>query len=454
MNIIVVGCGKVGGSVAGQLSEEDHNITVIDVNRSLVENISIKYDVIGLIGNAGSAKVMKQAGIEHADLLLALTGNDEINLLCCLLGRTMGTNCKTVARIKNPIYEEEIDVLKEELGLALVVNSERIAAQEIARVVRFPAAQRVDTFNKGKVELLKYKIPAESKFDGCSVADMNKKYHMDVLICAVEQADGNVVIPNGDFVLHSKDVISFATAPHRESQLLQIFGIGKTRTDSCMIIGGGGIAYYLAKQLMEMKINVTIVEKNPERCQRLAEQLEGAIIIHGDAIDESILEEEGLEQMDAVAALTNMDETNIILTLFAQKKTKAKLITKVHSLNIDSVMGNMDLDTVVCPKSVVADMVSQYVRAMGNSVGSNVETLYHLIDNRVEALEFIIKKGCPLAEKSLMDLHIKDGVIIASICRGRQVIIPNGQSVIREGDSVIVVTTRRGINDIVNILDY
>ncbi len=452
MNIIVVGCGKVGGSVAGQLSDEDHNITVIDINPKTIESISIKYDVIGMIGNAGSAKVMKQAGIEHADLLLALTGDDELNLLCCLFGRTLG-KCKTVARIKNPIYEDEIGVLQEELGLAMIVNSERLAAQEVARVVRFPAAQRVDTFNKGRVELLRYRIPAESKFDGCSVADMNQKYHLDALICAVEQADGNVVIPNGDFILHSKDVISFATAPNRENQLMQIFGIGKTRTNSCMIVGGGGIAYYLAKQLMQMGISVTIIEKNKERCQHLADQLEGAVIIYGDAIDESILEEEGLAQTDSFAALTNMDETNIILTLFAQKKTRAKLITKVHSLNIDSVLGNMDLDTVVCPKNVVADMVSQYVRAMSNSVGSNVETLYHLINNKVEALEFIIKANCLMIGKPLMELNLKEGVIIASICRGRQVIIPNGKSVIREGDSVIVVTTRRGVNDIVDILD-
>ncbi len=454
MNIIVVGCGKIGSSVAGQLSNENHNITVVDIRRSAVEAASSKYDVIGVVGNGGSSEVMKEAGVETADLLLAMTGNDELNLLSCLLGRTMG-KCKTIARIKNPSYESELDVLKEQLGLAMIVNSEHMAAEEVARLVRFPMATRIDTFNKGRVELLKYRIGPNSRLSNMRISDLKRKYNVDVLVCAVERGSGEnckVTIPDGDFVLQEKDLISFATTPQRASQLVKVFGQHKGRSRSCMIVGGGDIGYYLAKQLLAMGISVTLVEKDEERCEELCQLLNGAMIIHGDAIDDSILEEEGLADMDAFVALTNMDETNILLSLFASKRSNAKRITKVHSLPIDSLIEQLDLDSIICPKSIVADNISQYVRAMENSWGSNVETMYHLIGDEVEALEFIIKGNCPLVGKRLMDLKLKKGLVIACISHGKKVLIPNGQSTFSVGDSVIVVTTRKGLNDISDIL--
>ena len=451
MNIIIAGCGKVGRALAEQLSKEKHDITVIDLKPESIQLVTNTADVRGVVGNGASYDIQMDAGVDKADLMIAVTDADEVNLLCCLIAKKAG-GCQTIARVRNPVYHHEIHHIKDELGLSMVINPEWAAAMEMARLLRFPSAIDIDTFANGRIELLRFQLEEKNPLCGQKIRDLDTLSRCEVLVCIVERGK-EVLIPGGEFVLEPGDMISVVASPLNASRFFRTIGIETNQVKNTMIIGGGKISFYLAKRLLEMGIQVKIVEKDRAVCERLCEHLPKAMIINGDGTDSDLLAEEGLASAEGFAALTNMDETNIILTLFAQKKTRAKLITKVHSLNIDSVLGNMDLDTVVCPKNVVADMVSQYVRAMSNSVGSNVETLYHLINNKVEALEFIIKANCLMIGKPLMELNLKEGVIIASICRGRQVIIPNGKSVIREGDSVIVVTTRRGVNDIVDILD-
>ncbi|MCR5784901.1 MAG: Trk system potassium transporter TrkA [Eubacterium sp.] len=450
MKIVIVGCGKVGYTVAGQLAKEKHNVTVIDLNRKNIDRVTNEFDVYGVIGNGVSSAVLEEADISSAELFLALTGNDELNLVCCLVARKAG-GCKTIARIHNPIYAEELNVLKNELGLAMIVNSELMAATEIARILRSPSAKKIETFAKGRVEILKYRLPENSDLCNIQIKNITSKLKIEMLIAAVERGE-EVIIPNGDFELEAGDVISVVTVSKKANQMLKKAGLTNSRISNVMIIGGGGISFYLTKMLMSMGIRTTIVEKNYDKCESLSETLDGAMIIHGDAISEGVLFEEGVKDTDAFIALTNIDETNILLSLFAKKNSNAKLITKVHTLSYDDVIDNMDLDTIICPKNIVGENIIRYARALENSKGSNVETLYNIIEGKAEALEFIIKKDSAVIGKSLMELQLKDGIIIACISHGRVIEIPNGKSVIREGDSVVVVTTRKGLNDITDIL--
>ena len=452
MNIVILGCGKVGQRIAELLSEGNHNITMIDRDRRAVESVTDLYDVIGYVGDGGSAKMMREAGVEKADLVLAMTGDDEVNLISCLIARNL-SRCRTIARVRNPLYEDSIRVMAKDLGLAMVVNTERLAAMEAARVIRFPYALAIDTFSKGRVALIKYRVKDGSLLDGTRVSDISRKIHADVLICAVERGD-EVLIPNGDLVLKARDAISFATTPDKEHGIFRALQGKDRRSRDVMIIGGSILGFYLAQELLASGIHVTIIERSTEKCEQLCQDLPGANIINADAADRSVLMEEGLENMDVVVTLTDSDETNIILSLYAGKRGTVKTITKMNRLELDGVIEALDLDTILVPKDTAADTVSSYVRAMGNSMGSSsIETLYTLVGGRAEAIEFLVNKGCPLVDIPLAKLNLKSDIVIACISHHGSVEIPNGQSKIREGDNVIVVTTRRNLNDIKDIVN-
>ena len=452
MNIVILGCGKVGQRIAGILSESNHNITMIDKDRRHLEDVTDLYDVIGYEGDGANAQDLADAGIAKADLMLAMTGDDEVNLISCLMARNL-SKCRTIARVRNPIYEKSIHVIAKDLGLAMIVNTERLAADEAARVIRFPSALQIDTFNKGHVEMIKYRIKEGSPLDGLKVSDIPKKIRHEVLICAVERGE-QVIIPNGDLVLHGKDAISFATTPDRGLGIIKAIQGKERRSRNCMIIGGSILGFYLAKDLIKSGIHVTLIERNSAKCETLSRDLPEANIINADAVDHSVLIEEGLEQMDAFVSLTNSDETNILLSLYAMRLTNAKVITKMNRLEMDSVIEEMNLDTILTPKNIAADTVSRYVRAMGNSMGSSsIETLYTLVDGKAEAIEFRVGSSCSLVGKPLSQLKLKSDLVIACISHFGSVEIPNGRSIIRENDYVIVVTTRKGLNDIQDIID-
>lgn len=450
MNILIVGGGKVGRTLASQLNEEGHNIVIVDTNREIVETISNSLDIMGIVGNGASYSVQMEAGIEEADLLLAVTTSDELNLLCCLIAKKAG-NCHTIARVRNPIYNQEIGFIREELGLSMIINPEQAAAREISRLLKFPSAIKIDTFAKGRVELLRMRIPENSILHQRKVYEIKTLLRCDVLICAVERGD-EVVIPNGNFVLESNDKISLIASPRQANEFFRKIAIVTNQVKNTMIVGGGTIAYYLALQLLEMGIEVKLVEKNKSRCEELSELLPNAIIIHGDGTNQEVLLEEGLENMESFVSLTNFDEENIMLSLFAGNRSNAKLVTKINRITFDDVIDQLNLGSVISPKTTTANDILQYVRAMQNASGNNVETLYQIIGGKAEALSFKIQKESSIVGVTLEKLNLKKNLLICSIIRGGKIITPRGQDMIKVKDTVIVVTTNTGLNDIEDIL--
>lgn len=450
MRIIITGCGKVGQDLAQQLAKEGNEITVIDLKGKIVNDLTNQHDVMGIVGNGASYEVQMEAGIEKADLFIAVTGSDELNLLCCLLAKKAG-DCQTIARVRNPEYSRQIGYIKEELGLAMVINPEYAAAMEIARVLRFPSAIKIDTFAKGRIELLKFRIQEDSILNEMIVMDIALRLHCDILVCAVERGE-EVFIPRGDFILREKDVVSIIAEPKHANAFFSKIGVAANRVKDAMIVGGGGIAYYLAKDLLQMGIKVKIIEKNMEKCEMLHEILPKAEIICGDASDENLLLEEGMTRASSFVALTNMDEENILLSVLARKRSDAKVVTKINRIAFDEVIAELELDTIIYPKNLTTEYIIRFVRAMKNSIGSNVETLYRIMEDKAEALEFIIRKDSEVVGVPLGQLKIKRNIQVACIYRKGKVIIPRGADEMQLGDSVVIVTTIAGLDSIDDII--
>lgn len=452
MNIIIVGAGKVGTTIADQLSSENHNITIIDLNQKKVEEAEEEFDAMGIVGNGASHQVQVEAGVMDAELLIAVTGSDELNLLCCLIAKKTG-KCQTIARVRNPIYSKEVNFIKRQMGLSAVINPELTAAQEISQLLRLPYAKKVDTFARGRVEMIKFRMNPELHMDGLQVADIISKMKCDIMICGVER-QGQVVIPNGDFVLKNNDLVSMMAVPKETAKFFRKMGIPTHQAKSTLIVGGGTIAYYLAKQLLEMRVDVRIIEQNKERCEMLSEQLPEATILQGDGTDKEFLLEEGLMHTDSFVALTNMDEENLMLALLARKYSNAKLIAKVNRIHFEEVVDELDIDSVIYPKNLAADHIVRYTRAMQNSLGSNVETLYKILDGQAEALEFVIREDSSVTNQRFMALPLKDHLLVCYISRYGKLKMARGQDMLKVGDSVIIVTTHKGLHDITDILKY
>lgn len=451
MKIVIVGCGNVGETLAEQLSREGHNITVIDKKETVVTGVSNTYDIMGIVGNGAVYSVQAEAGVNEADLVIAVTGDDELNLLCCLIARKTG-GCHTIARVSDPVYYREIAYIKEELGLSLVINPEYAVAQEIARLLKFPSALKIDTFAKGRIELVKYRIGDQSVLCDMQLKDVSSRFKSDVLICVAERGE-EVYIPGGNFALKAGDEITIVASSAKIAAFFKKIGAPTTRARDAMLIGGGETSFYLAEMLADMGIRVKIVDKSRERCEELSELLPEAMIICGDGTERDLLLEEGITTAESFVSITNFDEENIMLSLFAKSINKGKIITRVHRIAYDEIIDNLDLGSIVYPKNITAENIVKYVRAMHNSMGSNIETLYKLNDNRVEALEFLIKEDCPLVGIPLQELRLKKNILVCSINHKGSIITPGGQSVINVGDTVVVVTTLTGFHDIRDILE-
>ena len=450
LNIIIVGCGKVGMTLIEQLSKEGHDITIIDKNAAKVQEMSNLYDIMGLVGNGASYSVQMEAGIENADLIIAVTASDELNLLCCLIAQKTG-HCQTIARVRNPIYSKEIGFIQERLGLSMIINPELATAREISRLLRFPAAIKIDPFSKGRVELLKFKVLPEFKLDGMSVSQISDAFRSDILVCAIESRD-NVSIPGGDHIIHDGDMVSILASPLNAAAFFRKIGLKTNQVKNCIIVGGGTISYYLAHALLDMKISVKIIEQNKNRCEHLSELLPDATIINGDGTNRSLLLEEGLSESESFVTLTNLDEENVFLALFAKSISDAKLVAKVNRLEFDDVIDSLDIGSVIYPKNITADYILQYVRATQNSIGSNVETLYHILDGNAEALEFAIREESAVTYIPLAELNLRKNLLVGCLNRNGRIRIPRGQDTIQVGDTVIIVTTHKGLRDITDIL--
>ena len=451
MNIIIVGCGKVGYTLVEQLSSEDHNIVVIDERPEKVQYITDGLDAMGIVGNGINHRTLIDAGITSADLLIAVTGSDEKNLLCCVIAKKTG-HCQTIARIRNPIYNEEMEFLKKEFGLAMIINPELAAATEIARVFQFPSAIRVDTFAKGHVEMLHFKVGKNSPLIHLKLSNLHQTLHSNVLVCTVIRGN-DVIIPNGDFEFEENDVVALASERRTAIDFFRKIGMEKNGVRNAILAGGGKVSYYLAKSLIQSGICVTIIEIDRERCEQLSELLPSATIICGDATDQTLLSQEGLEHAQGFAALTGLDEENILLSLYTNNVSSAKTVTKINRISFNSVINQLNLGSIIYPRIITADYIVKYVRSTIYSMNSNVETLYKLANGKAEALEFIIKENCAVADIPLASLRLRPNTLISCIYRDGKVIIPSGQDIMMTGDSVLVVLSGYRISDIKEILE-
>ena len=438
----------MGTVIAERLSSEKHDVTVIDTNPEKINDITGRLDVMGIVGNGASYKLLKEAEIDDSDIFIACTGQDEINLLSCLFARQAG-KCSTMARVRNPGYRDEISYIKEELGLSLILNPDYDAAMEVARVLRFPTAIKIDTFAKGRAELIRVALNENSFFVNKSIIEIAKSTGMPALVAIVER-DDDVIIPDGNFVFKKGDTINVLSTPRNARDFFRKIGHDTHQIKNAIIVGAGRMTYYLAKQLLNTGIAVKVVDTDRAKCDEISEQLSEATVICADATDEDIMREEGVETVGGFVSLTGMDEANIFLSLYAQKVSKAKIVTKINHLAINDIVKNFSLGSIITPQNISADMVLSYVRARQNSVGSNVETLYRLMDNRVEALEFKISEGAPVIGKPLSELN---NLLIGCVFNDSDgVVIANGNTVIKPGDTVVVITTDRGLNDIKDII--
>ena len=450
MKIIIVGSGRVGRTLAEELQNEGADITLVDVSERKINMALEDVDAMGIIGNGASINILMEAGIESANILIAVTGSDELNLLCCLIAQK-ASSCHTIARVRNPVYGSEIGFIKERLGLSMFINPELSTAQEISRLLRFPSASKIDTFARGRVELLKFKVLPELHLGSMTVSQIAEKLKCEILFCAVEH-NNEITIPNGNSMISVGDMVYIMGTPKKVTEFFRKVGLKTTQVRNVMVVGGGTISYYLATLLQDMKIDIKIIEKDRERCEFLAERLPGATIINGDGTDRDLLLEEGLPNAEALVALTNLDEENIFLALSAKKYSSAKLIAKVDRLPFNDVIDSLDIDSVIYPKYVTADSILQYVRAMQNASGSNVETLYHIMENRAEALEFRVNEASPVVGTPLSKLKLRPHLLVACLNRNGNILIPHGNDMIQVGDTVIIVTTNEGLRDITDIL--
>lgn len=449
MNIIIVGCSQVGETLAEQLVNEDNNITMVDLSSEKIKDITARYDVMGIVGNGATHQTQLDAGIDGADLFIAVTDSDELNLLCCMIAKKTG-DCRVIARVISPEYSTEAAYLKNELGLEMIINPELESAKEIARILRFPSAMKIETFSGGKVELLTFKLPEKSPMVDMLLKDVISKFKANVLISTVER-EGEAYIPNGNFVFKGKDIISIVASHKDANDFFEKINYNAEAVKDAIILGGGDITHYLCSMLGK-GMNIKVIDNNYAVCEELSKKFKRITVINGDETDQDLLIEEGAQDCGAFISLTGRDEKNILLSLFAKKSGSGKIITKINRADYDDIIKHLDLDSSIYPKSITSDIILRYVRATKNSFGSNVETMYNVIKGKVEASEFKVNAGSPISSAPLMELHFKKDVLVAAILRGGEVIIPRGSDVILPGDSVIIVTKILGLRDISDVL--
>lgn len=438
MKIIVAGDGKMGSTLTRQLALEGHEVILVDANSKVLESTQERYDVMVIQGNCATMDVLKHAGVREADLLIALTGADEINLLCCMTAHGMNPKIHTIARVRNPEYTEQIYKMRDMFGLSMVVNPERQAAVEIGRLLKYPGFQKRDTFDRGRVEIVELKLNAQSKLCDVALNDMNSIVRCKILVCTVLR-NGTAVAPDGNFILREGDRI-FVTAPSNElTKLLHNLGIITHKVKRVLVCGGGRVTFYLAKQLEKSGIAVQIVEQDAERCVALASQLPNASIIQGDASSEFLLESEGISSCDALATLTGIDELNMIISLYGSSCGVPQIITKLGRMNNKNILDNLSLGSIITPKELCCNTIVHYVRAMQNQTGA-AKTVYSIADGQAEAMEFLVDEHTQHCGEPLKHLKIKKNVLVACITNGVQQEIPNGDSSFNRGDTVIIVT--------------
>ena len=451
MKIVIIGLGTIGKTILKNLSGEGHTITIIDEDKTKVEMLIEKYDVFGVVGNGACIDIQKEANMDDADLAIVLTNSDELNVFACLVAKKIGVK-NTIARVRNPDYRKQIMEMKDDLGIAMIVNPEMEMANEIFNIINLPSVAQIEHFAKGRVSLVEIVVEKGCPIIGESLITFGKKLHTKVLICAVQRGE-EVIIPSGNFVIQEGDKIHFTSDARMLGDFLAEINLVKSPLKNVMILGGGRISYYLANALSQKKYDIKLFENNSKKAEELAELLPRVTVICGNGTQHDVLLEEGIEAMDALVALTDIDEENMIVSMFANKMKVKKSITKIKNDDLYGILDELGIKNNVSPKHVVADRVTGYIRALANTVGSNVLTMYHLVNNQVEALEFLAKREEAFFNKPLKDIKIKKNCLVACIIRNNDIIIPNGISEIKLGDKVIVVTTHKNFDDLHDVFE-
>ncbi len=451
MKIIIAGCGKVGSTLVSALTQEGHDIVVIDNDSEAISDITNTHDIMSVCGDATDCETLTEAGVTTARLFVSVTNSDEVNMLSCLIARRMGAR-HTIARIRKPEYSDHsLDFLRRQLDLSVAINPEQLAAKEIYNILKYPTAAKIEKFSSNSFEMMELKLRDDSVFIGKSLLELRSKFKANFLVCAVSRGD-TAYIPDGNFILSAGDRIGITAAPSELQKLLKQMGVVRKQAKTVMILGASKTSYYLAKMLVEAGTSVKIIEKDETRCKSFSHEIPEAVIIHGDGADQELLREEGIRSVDAFVSLTGIDEQNILISCFALSKNVSKVITKINRNEYLSIAEKLGLDCIVSPKSAVADVLVSYARALQNSLGSKVETLYKLMDGRVEAVQFNVNADFKYVDIPLKDLQTKDNVLIAGITRGRKTIIPSGMDVIQKGDKVVVFTSGHRLGDLSDII--
>ena len=451
MKIVIAGTGKVGRTVAAVLSEEENDVTIIDMDPETVSLVSNDLDVICVEGNAADPEALRGAGVASADLVVAATEKDEVNMVCGIASRKLGAK-HVIARIRDPLYLHQVAFLRDAMGLSQIINPEYECAKEISRILRFPGASRVDAFSKGSVEIVEHRIPEKGALDGVALRDLGTRFGARVLVALVER-EGNALIPNGSTVLHSGDRLSITGSSRELRRFFVAIGEYKRPVRRVMIMGGGRTAVYLTRLLEESGIDVTIVERSRERCDLLCDLVPQAHIVCGDATFSDVLQEDGIATADGFVALTGDDGDNIITSLYARSCRVEKVVTKVNHEHFADILNDSGLDSIVSPKEIVALQLARYVRGLSDSAGSSVETLYRLVDGKVEVLEFQVLEESACVHVPLRELRLRENILISALIRGSKTILPNGSTVIMPGDHAIVVTAAGRLRSLDEILE-
>lgn len=451
MKIVIIGLGAIGKTVLKSLSSEEHTVTIIDENKNKIEELIEKYDVYGVVGNGACMDIQKEAGVAEADLVIVLTRSDEMNILACLVAKKVGAK-NTIARVRNPDYRKQIAVMKEDLGISMIVNPERETANEIFNLINLPSATQIEHFAKGRVLLVEIVAEKGCSLIGETLTSLGQKLNTKVLICAVQRGN-HVIIPSGNFMIEEGDKIHITSEAKMLGDFFAEVNLVKSPIKNVMIVGGGRIGFYLADSLSKKNYAVKLIENAIADAKELAEFLPEVTVVHGNGTQHDLLIEEGIEAMDAFVALTDIDEENMIVSMFANKKKVKKTVTKIKSSDLYDMLDELGINNNVSPNQIVASRITSYIRALANSRGSNVLTLYQLVNNRVEALEFSAKKPEKIYNKPIKELKIKNNCLIACIIRKNEVIIPNGDSEIKLGDNVVVVTTHKKFDDLIDVFE-
>ncbi len=452
MKVVIIGSGKVGSNISNALSNEGHDVTVIDTKKTALDKIQDVQDIMCIEGDGADINVLQEADVGKSGLFIATTPHDELNLLCCLFAKKLGA-ARTMSRVRNPMYFSQVDILKDDVGLSMVINPELITSDEIMRILVFPSVAKLEVFSRGRIELVEHRLSDNSELDGMTLAEIYRRHRIKYLICAVER-DSNIYIPRGDFILRSGDKINIAASHRNLEGFFKAIGSMRSKIKTVMIVGGGKVCSYLVRQLLAAHMTVKVIEIDREKCSELAVAFPKANIIHADGTDQEVLIEQGIKHVDAFISMTGIDEENIIMSMFAVKNSNAKVITKINRESYRDIAGQMGLDCLISPKLLTQSVVLSYVRSMKNTPGSNIEALYHLVENKAEAIEFRIKRHIEgIVDIPLKHIHLKKNILICGIIRKRAVIIPNGDDVIRTDDSVIVISRDYHFSDITDILE-